>query len=201
MHIPGRNWFKAFSVFLALFSFGLVFAGSAHAASYTVTITQTQFIPGTLAASVGDTITFINNTAATQSAKTTVASGFNSGDIGPGNSKQVTLVNEGTFTYSSLYTPTLTGIVTVSGSSGIGGTTTSTTSGTVSTTITQTQPQPVSGAAENLMALVAAGTAFLAFGSYARWRKENTPMVVSLPLVSMKNGSNDQQSDSPHQNA
>lgn len=166
-----------------------LFPGLAHAASYTITITETQFVPATLTAGVGDTVTFINNTTATQSAKTSVASGFNTGDIGPAKSKLITLVNEGTFTYSSLYNPALTGVVTVSGSSTSLTSETSTTSTAQTTTVSTTQPQPVSGTVENLIILLVVGVAFVGFGSVAQLRRSPTAsVIVNVPLVSSNQG-------------
>lgn len=185
-----RQLWRSLSLALAMFVVA-AFTTPTHAlaASYTITITGTQFVPGTLTAAVGDTITFINNTTATQSAKTAVASGFNTGDIGPSMSKLVTLVNEGTFTYSSLYTPSLTGVVTVTAASSLTTTETSTTSTAMTTTVSTTQPQPVSGAAENLIILLLVGSAFLTAGSYMQWRREPAQsMVVSVPLVSSNQG-------------
>jgi plastocyanin len=161
----------------------------AQAASYTITITESQFIPSALTAAVGDTITFINNTTATQSAKTSVASGFNTGDIGPSKSKQVTLVNEGTFSYSSLYNAALTGSVTVGAGSSLTSTTTSTDSTSQTAVVSTTQPQPVSGTMENLVILLVVGGTFVAFGTMAQFRR--TPaesVIVSVPLVSSTQG-------------
>jgi plastocyanin len=186
-----RLLWRSLSLALAIFLSAAIMApGIAHAASYTITITGTQFVPGTLTAAVGDTITFINNTTATQSAKTAVASGFNTGDIGPSMSKLVTLVNEGTFTYSSLYTPSLTGVVTVTAATtSLTTTETSTTSTAMTTTVSTTQPQPVSGAAENLMILLVVGSAFLTAGSYMQWRREPAhSVIVDMPLVSSNQG-------------
>ena len=62
---------------VALFLLGTVlFPAAAFADTYSVSITTTQFIPGTLNVAVGDTIRFINTTSATQSARTTEATGF-----------------------------------------------------------------------------------------------------------------------------
>lgn len=165
-------------------------ATKVRAATYAVTITSTQFIPATLQVSVGDQISFLNSDIATQSARTTDPDGFNTGDIGPGQTKSVTLSTAGTFTYSSAYNSALTGTVTVLAGTG----SISTTSGTT-TTVTTTQPQPVSGTFEIVLALTAGGFAFLGFGWHAR-RQGNVvhQSVVNLPLVSSSSsaeGSND----------
>ncbi len=184
-----RRIFCSLSLSLAVFAFIAGFFPSlAQAASYTITITATQFVPGTLTAGVGDTITFINNTTATQSAKTAVASGFNTGDIGPSKSKAVTLVNEGTFTYSSLYTPSLSGVVTVGAGTSLTSEA-STTSTAQTTTVSTTQPQPVSGAVENLVILLVVGSTFLALGTAAQLHRSPTAsVIISVPLVSSTQG-------------
>lgn len=185
-----RRLFGSLSLSLAIFSFVAgVFPSIAQAASYTITITPTQFVPSTLTAGVGDTITFINNTTATQSAKTSVASGFNSGDIGPSKSKQITLVNEGTFTYSSLYTPTITGVVTVTGSSTSLTTDTTATSTAQTAVVTKTQSLPVSGTMENLVILLVMGAAFIALGAFGQLRRGPAQsIVINVPLLSSTQG-------------
>lgn len=163
--------------------FALVLAARpALAATYSVTITATQFIPATLQVSAGDQITFLNSTTATQSAVTTDVNGFNTGNIGPGQSKTVTVSTAGTFAYSSAFNSSLTGTVTVLESSTE---ITSTTSGTT-TTVTTTQEQPVSGVFEVILAMVAGGFGFIGFGWYAARRSgfiAHDP-VVNLPLIS-----------------
>lgn len=183
--------FRRFCLVILLVLSALLGAGwvaPVQAATYSITITSTQFIPSTLSAEVGDTITFINTSTATQSAKSTVASGFNSGDIGPGMSKSVTLVNEGTFTFTSQYNSALTGVVTVGAGSSLTSDTTSTAAArTVSTT--STQEQPVSGTAETFGLLLAGGMVFLGAGWYARQQSRRyTLPLVDLPLVSSKHG-------------
>lgn len=165
-------------------------ASSVQAATYSVTITATQFVPATLQATVGDSITFINSTTATQSAKSTTSSGFNTGDIGPNKSKSVTLANEGTFTYTSLYDPALTGVVTVTaGSTSLSTTTTASTTASVTSNPSSTQPQPVSGTAETLMMIVGAGIALFITGGYARWKDSRAGItLIDVPLVSSKHG-------------
>ncbi len=185
MRIVAQLWRFVFSFFVIV-GLGFLASSSVRAASYTVTITQTQFVPGTLTVAVGDSITFINNTTATQSAKTSVASGFNTGDIGPSMSKQVTIMNEGTFTYSSLYNAALTGVVTVTGSGATLTTTTTETTTTAQTAVvSQTQEMPVSGTTENLIMLLAAGGVFVLAGGYAHLKRGTAAsVVVNMPLVS-----------------
>lgn len=179
-----------FLLTFGIFTFGL--AQKAWAATYAVSITSSGFSPSSLQVSVGDSLTFINSTTSTQSAKTTVASGFNTGDIGPGQSKIVTVSSAGTYTYTSLYSPSFTGTVTVL--AGDSSSLTSTESATTTTTTSvpdTTQQQPVSGAFENLLALVAIGFGFLGFGWYSRRNTlvENQSGVVDLPLITAKQDS------------
>lgn len=162
----------------------------ALAATYAVTITTTQFIPATLQVSAGDQITFLNSTTATQSAVTSDPSGFNTGNIGAGQSKTVTVSTAGTYTYSSAFNSALTGTVTVLESSS---SITSTSSGTTST-VSTTQEQPVSGVFEVVLAMVAGGFGFLGFGWYSARRANAVPHdpVVNLPLItSMEEPRND----------
>lgn len=157
------------------------------AASYTVTITSTQYVPATLQVSTGDTITFINSTTATESARTSLITGFNTGDIGPGSSKQVTVSTAGTFTYSSIHNTALSGTVTVGQgtTSLIDSTSTATTSGQTGTVQT-TQAMPVTGTTENIIMLLAAGAFFTGFGWW-RWFRGGQPStteLVDVPLLS-----------------
>lgn len=167
-----RHFWSVVSFSLVLLTSALFFAPTAWAATYTVSITATQFIPSTLKIATGDSIMFINTTSSTQSAKTTVASGgFNTGNIGPGSNKTITVSSPGTFTYTSQYSPSLTGTVTVSGTAtsdlGTGGTATDS-----STTANpaQTQEQPVSGVAEVLFATLAVSAGLIFFGGFTQWR-------------------------------
>ena len=119
-------------------------------------------MPSTLKVKPGDSITFINTTDSTQSAKTTSSAGFNTGNIGPGASKSVTVSTVGTYTYTSAFNSTLQGTVTVEGTA-----TTSPTPTPVSTVSATTKggdPLPVSGTAEVLMALVAGGLGLIGYG-------------------------------------
>lgn len=149
-------------VFVMLVLTGMA-AGQVWAATYSVTIDETKFVPSTLKVKTGDSITFINTTDATQSAKTTSTLGFNTGNIGPGSSKTITVDTAGSYTYSSAYNSTLTGTITVEGTST--STTTTTESTAAATTTTKGgQEMPVSGTTEVLMALIGGGIGFIIFG-------------------------------------
>jgi plastocyanin len=169
-----------------------VSAGRVLAASYTVTISDTKFVPASLKVKPGDTITFINTTTATQSAKTTSSSGFNTGNIGPNASKSVTVSTAGIYSYTSAFNTALQGTVTVEGTA----TTTSTPSATTTTTTTKgAQPLPVSGTAEVLMALIAGGLGLIAFGTFTEKfgtvSISRAQPVVEIPPVSPYNDSGD----------
>lgn len=163
-------------------------AAKVRAATYSVTVTSTAFIPATLQISAGDQVIFLNSDTATQSARTAETTGFNTGDIGPGASKTITLSTAGTYSYYSAYNTGLTGTITVLGTTG-SLTETSTTSGTVATT----QPQPVSGVFEVMLALVAGGFAFLGFGWQAYRRSVQTDPVLDVPLISAAEAQRDAQ--------
>lgn len=137
-------------------------ASFAHAATLPVTITNTGFVPATLKVVAGDTLEFRNSTTATQSARSTVAAGFNTGDIGPNQSKSVVVTNPGTYSYTSAYNSAITGSIEVA--SGSGAMTTSTASSTLTTQPATTQAQPVSGVFEVVMAMTMTGIAFVAGG-------------------------------------
>ncbi len=156
----------------------------AQAATYAVTISNTQFSPAALQISVGDQISFFNSTTATQSAVTTNTSGFNTGNIGAGQTKVVIVSSPGTFSYTSAYNPALAGTVTVSSTST--SIIATPTPSTTTTTVDSTQPQPVSGTAEIMLTLTAAGLALLGLGLYTARHGTvvgNNP-VVHLPLIS-----------------
>jgi plastocyanin len=158
------------------------------AASYTVTIDETKFVPSTLKVKTGDSITFINTADSTQSAKTTSSAGFNTGNIGPGSSKSVTVNTEGTYTYTSAFNSALQGTVTVEGATSLTATPTSTLS---ATTTKGGDPMPVSGTAEVLMALLAGGFGLIAFGVFTNrvgsvGLSHNNP-VLEVPPVSSYN--------------
>lgn len=162
---------------------GLGYISPVLAATYTVSITGTQFIPSTLKIAPGDSISFINTTDSTQSARTTLTSGFNTGNIGPGQSKLITVVNTGTFAYSSQYNSSLSGTVEVaSPSASPTPVATSSTKGQVATT----QQQPVSGVEDVLYAVVTAGLVSIGIGLYWQHRANHESAVVDLPPVSVQ---------------
>jgi len=187
-----RSVSRLFWLLLVVLLMG-VSAGRVLAASYTVTISDTKFVPATLKVKPGDTITFINTTNATQSAKTTSSSGFNTGNIGPNASKSVTVSTAGVFSYTSAFNTTLAGTVTVEGAA----TTTSTASATTTTTATTkgAQPLPVSGTAEVLMVLIAGGLGLIAFGTftekYGTVSISRAKPIVEIPPVSPYNDSDE----------
>lgn len=180
---------RSFAIGVTILLLGIfVFPTAVFADTYSVSITATQFVPSTLNVTVGDTIRFINTTSATQSAKTTDASGFNTGNIGPGENKSVVVSTAGTFSYSSQYSPSLTGTVVVAASSGALGGETSTTSATTSQPA-QTQSQPVSGVFEVMLAVIAAGVGFIALGMVTqRFQPKllSTDSTVDLPSISVR---------------
>jgi len=160
----------------------LTSASAVFAATYSVTITDDQFVPSTLKVTEGDSVTFINSTDATQSAKTSSSTGFNTGNIGVGASKTVTLSRAGTFSYSSTQDSTLTGTITVEAGDGVGG---ATDSATTTTTSTKGGDMPVSGTTEVLMGMVALGAGFIALGSFSNrfaFAKNQDSVVELEPL-------------------
>ena len=178
--------FLVFGIFLAG-----VMSSPVFAVNYPVSITTTGFLPSTVSAKVGDTLEFRNLTTSTQSARTSVAAGFNTGDIGTQQSKTVVLNNQGTFSFYSQYNTNLTGSVVVASSSA-----TATSSGTTTSTATaaalvsqpvKTQAQPVSGAFEVFLAVMATGVAFLGAGWVSQKRLALVPVdypeVVHLPSI------------------
>ncbi|MCD8527244.1 cupredoxin domain-containing protein [Candidatus Woesebacteria bacterium] len=177
----------------------------AWADTYSVSITNTQFIPSTLNVSVGDTIRFINTTAATQSAKTTDTDGFNTGNIGPGENKSVVVANAGTYSYTSQYTPSLSGTVVVAASTTSTATTSTTTTSTSSATKgqpAQTQQQPVSGTFEVFMAILIAGAGFIGLGFASRRYQagvEAGHSTVDLPSISVRSNSDDAHASEHHE--
>lgn len=163
----------------------LTSVSAVFAATYSVTITDDQFVPSTLKVTEGDSVTFINSTDATQSAKTTSSTGFNTGNIGIGASKTVTLNRAGTFSYSSTQDSDLTGTITVEAGSGVGGATDSATT----TTTTKGGDMPVSGTTEVLMGMVALGAGFIALGSFSNrfaFAKKEDSLVELQPLNSSR---------------
>lgn len=137
-----------------------------QAATLPITITNTGFVPATLKIVAGDTLEFRNSTTATQSARTAVASGFNTGDIGPSQSKSVVVSTAGTYSYTSAYNAALTGSVEVASAAG----TTSTASSALTSQPVTTQAQPVSGVFEVVVVMVMTGSAFVIGGVF--WQRK-----------------------------
>jgi plastocyanin len=161
-----------------------------HAASYSVTITDTAFVPASFSVMTGDSIEFRNSSTATQSAKSTLATGFNTGDIGPSQTKTVTVNTAGTFTYSSAYNAALTGTMQVTSASSSTTTTTTSTSSATKGQPTQTQEQPVSGVFEVVVGMVLTGTFLVGSGlvwqrrlAYNDTHENERSQVTSLPII------------------
>lgn len=179
----------------------LATASLVHAATIPVTISTSGFVPASVKVNVGDTIEFRNSTTATQSARTSLTSGFNTGDIGPNQTKTVTLNSVGTYSYSSAYTTAFTGTVEVASSSTASTTTTSTTSTTSGTTSqpANTQAQPVSGVFEVVMAMSATGVASIGGGwiwqrrqTLAEREEREMDRIIALPTVSAADSDSNQ---------
>ena len=101
---------------LATAAAGLLLAGMGLASSterpeprhHTVTIDATSYGPRTITASVGDTITWVNQDLVPHTA--TAKNGrFDSGDIPPGKSWAYVVKTEGLFAYFCSYHPTMKG--------------------------------------------------------------------------------------------
>jgi plastocyanin len=90
------------------------------AADEDVTIAGFAFSPATVTVSVGDTVTWTNNDAATHSA-TANGGSFDTGNIGNGASDSVTFDTAGTFAYHCSIHAAMTGTVVVQAAGGGGG--------------------------------------------------------------------------------
>ncbi len=179
----------------------------AQAATHSITITPTGFIPSTLRVNQGDTLEFRNSTTATQSARSSLATGFNTGDIGANQAKSVVVTNSGVFSYSSSHDASLIGSIEVVASTPSANTLTSTTSTTTATTAAltsqplQTQPQPVSGVFEVVVGMTLVGLFMIGGGIF--WQSysfagaqahKNQEQIVSLPTLTWKD-----ENTPPHQ--
>ena len=91
-------------------------AGTVQAADQDVAISGFSFSPRTVTVNVGDSVTWTNSDAQTHTA--TSGSAWDTGDIGNGESKSITMRRAGTFEYICAIHPTMTGTVVVRGSSG-----------------------------------------------------------------------------------
>lgn len=188
------------SLLLALVFLFMVAPG-VQAATYSVTITSSQFVPATLTITTGDTVSFLNATSTVQTAQSSVASGFNTGDIAAGQSKSVVVNTAGTYTYSSAYNSALSGTITVTASSSATASTSATVTPTpvASTTSTRSAQlkggdQPVSGTVEVLIALLASGAALIAWGGW-QWNSDRR-LSITLTDVPMVGSPHDSANDS-----
>ncbi|KAI8318184.1 Cupredoxin [Martensiomyces pterosporus] len=91
----------------------LALAASARAAQ--VSITNLVFVPNPLTISSGSTVTWFNND---NEAHIVVSSSdiFNSGTISPGGTYSFTFADAGTYSYSDVLHPTMTGVIIVTSS-------------------------------------------------------------------------------------
>lgn len=90
-------------------------AGSALAADRDVAISGFSYSPRTVTVSVGDTVTWTNSDA---QAHTATGSGWNTGDLGNGESGSITFQSAGTFDYMCGIHPAMTGTVIVRAAGG-----------------------------------------------------------------------------------
>ena len=89
--------------------------GSVQAADQDVAISGFSFSPGTVTVNVGDSVTWTNSDA---QAHTATGNGWNTGDLGNGESGTITFQTAGTFDYICGIHPAMTGTVVVRGASG-----------------------------------------------------------------------------------
>ena len=106
----------------------LLAAGSALAADHDVAISGFSYAPRTMTVNVGDTVSWTNSDA---QAHTATGSGWNTGDLGDGDSASITFQRAGTFDYMCGIHPEMTGTVIVRAA---GGTTPPTDTGSLPTT-------------------------------------------------------------------
>lgn len=90
-------------------------AGSALAADQDVAISGFSYSPRTVTVNVGDTVTWTNSDA---QAHTATGSGWNTGDLGNGDSGSITFQTAGTFDYLCGIHPAMTGTVIVRAAGG-----------------------------------------------------------------------------------
>lgn len=93
----------------------LLAAGSALAADQDVAISGFSYSPRTVTVNVGDTVTWTNSDA---QAHTATGSGWNTGDLGNGESGSITFQSAGTFDYMCGIHPAMTGTVIVRAAGG-----------------------------------------------------------------------------------
>lgn len=92
---------------IALFSASHI---SAIAADHKVSITGFKFAPASISVAVGDTITFTNEDGAPHTATASNGS-FDSGRLGKGASKQITISSAGEISYKCAFHPSMKGTV------------------------------------------------------------------------------------------
>ena len=99
---------------------GVVMLSAAPALAASVSAVDFKFVPKTVTISVGETVTWSNNG---QSPHTVTGSGFNSGNLNPGQSYSHTFGAPGTYAYHCQYhvQQGMVGTVIVTGSGGGGG--------------------------------------------------------------------------------
>ena len=90
--------------------------GSALAADQDVAISGFSYSPRTVTVNVGDTVTWTNSDA---QAHTATGSGWNTGDLGNGDSASITFRSAGTFDYMCGIHPAMSGTVIVRAAGGI----------------------------------------------------------------------------------
>lgn len=89
--------------------------GSALAADQDVAISGFSYSPATVTVTVGDTVTWTNSDA---QAHTATGDGWNTGDLGNGDSGSITFQNAGTFDYMCGIHPAMRGTVVVRAAGG-----------------------------------------------------------------------------------
>jgi plastocyanin len=109
-----RSWLRGGILGVALLT-GIALAGAAHdagAANTSVSMTDFQFGPAAVTVSVGDTVTWVNNSA-TPHTTTSSSGAWDSGIMNGGQSFSFTFRSAGTFAYSCTSHPQMTGSITV----------------------------------------------------------------------------------------
>lgn len=102
-----------YRIFMAICASGMLMTsgGAALSKDHAVTISGFKFTPARISVAAGDTITFTNNDSAPHTA-TALNGAFNTGTIGKGKSKKVTVNNAGGLDYKCNFHPAMKGKVT-----------------------------------------------------------------------------------------
>jgi LPXTG-motif cell wall-anchored protein len=134
---------------------GLVALGSTAALAASVSAVDFRFQPQTVTITAGESVTWTNNG---QSPHTATGSGFNSGNLNPGQSYSHTFNTAGTFAYHCIYHESqgMVGTVVVTGGGGSTPPTTPTGSGT---------SLPNTGIGSGSLLVVAVGIGLLLMGA------------------------------------